>query len=52
MNDIEVTPEMIEAGADAILSRVGGADLGAFFSAEDLAVEVYLAMDGQHRQTG
>lgn len=40
----EITAEMIEAGADAILEKVGGADLGGFFSPEDLAVRVYLAM--------
>ncbi len=42
--NIEVTPEMIEAGTDAVLSVVGGADLGGLFSASELAVKVYLAM--------
>ena len=42
--EIEVTPEMIGAGAEAILREVGGADLGGFFSARDLAAQVYLAM--------
>ena len=42
--EIEITPEMIEAGAEAILGEVGGADLGGFFSAPDLAVAVYRAM--------
>jgi len=28
---IEITPEMIEIGADVILGVVGGADLGGFF---------------------
>jgi basic membrane lipoprotein Med (substrate-binding protein (PBP1-ABC) superfamily) len=39
-----ITPEMLEAGADAILCEVGGADLGGFFSAYDLAERVYRAM--------
>ena len=41
-----ITPQMIEAGEQAILEQVGGAELGASFSAPGLAVEVYLAMDG------
>lgn len=43
-NEEAVTSEMIEAGATAILERVGGADLGGWFSAEELATRVYLAM--------
>jgi hypothetical protein len=42
--EIEVTPEMIEAGEEAILCVVGGADLGGWFSADDLAKRVFLAM--------
>lgn len=42
--EIDLTPEMIEAGAEAISSRVGGCDLGGHFSAERLAIEVYRAM--------
>lgn len=42
--NIEITPEMIAAGEDAILCVVGGADLGGFFSARDLAERVFLAM--------
>lgn len=42
--EIEVTPEMIEAGEDVILCAVGGAELGGHFSASDLAEEVYRAM--------
>lgn len=42
--EIEITPEMIDAGEDAILCAVGGADLGGAFSAADLARQVYLAM--------
>jgi len=42
--EVEITPEMIEAGEGVILGAVGGADLGGYFSARDLAAEVYLAM--------
>jgi hypothetical protein len=42
--EIEITPEMIEAGEDVILGVVGQADLGALFSASDLALRVFLAM--------
>jgi hypothetical protein len=35
---------MIEAGEAIILGEVGGADLGGFFSARDLAKSVYEAM--------
>jgi hypothetical protein len=34
----------IDAGEEAIWSRVGGADLGGFFSVRELAVLVYRAM--------
>jgi len=44
IDEIEITPEMIEAGESVILSEVGGADLGGWFSASDLAVRVFLAM--------
>lgn len=47
--EIEITPEMIEAGSKAILEEIGGADLGGFFSAPDLAVEVYRAMRRQQK---
>lgn len=41
----EITPEMIEAGEDAILREVGGStDLGGHFSASALAVSVFRAM--------
>lgn len=39
-----VTSEMVSAGEESILAEVGGADLGALFSARDLAIKVYLAM--------
>lgn len=42
---IEITTEMIEAGEVTIFQELGGADLGAYFSAADLAREVYLAME-------
>ena len=40
----EITPAMIEAGVVAVLEHVGGADLGGWFSPEELAVRVFLAM--------
>jgi hypothetical protein len=44
--EIEITPEMEEAGSDVILSEVGRTrDLGGSFSAHALAVAVYSAMD-------
>jgi hypothetical protein len=42
----EITQAMIEAGEEAILCQVGGADLGGFFSARDLAISVFRAMGG------
>jgi hypothetical protein len=42
-DEIEITPEMIEAGADIILGELGGS-LPALFSAEDLAEQVFRAM--------
>ncbi len=43
-DDIEVTEEMIEAGADVIFSEPGVADFGISFSGRDLAKKVFLAM--------
>lgn len=43
------TPAMIEAGAQVILEEVGGADLGGFFSAPDLAARVFAAMTHQQK---
>ena len=42
--EIEVTSQMIEAGADVILGETGGADLGGAFSAPNLAEQVFRAM--------
>jgi hypothetical protein len=42
--EFEILPAMIEAGEDVVLSEIGGADLGGYFSARDLAGKVYLAM--------
>lgn len=39
-----VTPEMLAAGEEAVNCEVGGADLGGYFSASDLALRVYQAM--------
>lgn len=41
----EITPEMIEAGVDAALGHIGGAELGGMFSISDLVSEVFLAME-------
>lgn len=38
------TPEMLDAGEHAVLCEVGGGDLGGYFSARDLAAEVYRVM--------
>ena len=40
-----VTPEMVEAGEYVILGWIGGAELGALFSASQLATEVFSAME-------
>jgi hypothetical protein len=51
-NDIEVTQEMIVAGENAILCEIGRAEgLGGYFSARELAVAVYQAMDTARRVT-
>lgn len=42
---LEPSATMIEAGEMAILQSVGGADLGGYFSAEELAASVYRAME-------
>jgi len=42
--EIEITPEMIDAGEETIWGVVGDADLGGFFSARDLAISVFRAM--------
>jgi hypothetical protein len=47
--EIEVTPAMIEAGADAIVSRISEEDIFNFYSPEDLAIAVYRAMDERRR---
>lgn len=41
---IEITPEMIEAGAYEVECATGGADLGGYFSAPVWAERVYRAM--------
>jgi hypothetical protein len=42
--EIEVTVEMVDAGEEALLADLGGADLGGNFSARELATRVYQAM--------
>jgi len=41
--DIEITEEMIRVGEDLLIEAIGGVDLGAFFSAADLAERVFRA---------
>lgn len=48
---IEITPEMAEAGMEAIFGEPGVAEVGVFFSARDLAVKVYRAMDSRRDKT-
>ncbi|PNE12347.1 MAG: hypothetical protein CR217_03760 [Beijerinckiaceae bacterium] len=48
--EIEITPEMIEAGEEAIWEELRVPDLGPDFSARDLAIAVWRAMD-QHRKS-
>lgn len=49
IEEIEITPEMCEAGKQAVISELGGADLGAFFDGADLAKLVYRAMEFARR---
>ena len=49
--DTEVTPEMLDAGEQAIWEEVGGAELGGAFSARDLAAKVFSAMRGVDMRT-
>jgi len=43
--EIEVTPQMIDAGEDALASTLGGAVTEIIWYPRDLAVEVYRAME-------
>jgi len=43
--EVEITPEMIEAGEAEVSAATGGYDLGGYFSARDLAIAVYQAME-------
>jgi hypothetical protein len=47
--ETEITPAMIEAGKDVILSHDGVAYGLEFFAADELAELVYRAMDNQRR---
>lgn len=53
-SEIEVTPEMIEAGKEAVLSSIGDLVPSVGGEARDLALAVYLAMErsrsGEHRR--
>lgn len=41
--EVEITPEMIDAGEEALLKTLGGA-VSVFYDPRDLAIEVYQAM--------
>ncbi|MEJ2377699.1 MAG: hypothetical protein P8Y71_20690 [Pseudolabrys sp.] len=43
-SELEITPAMIDAGGETILVCVGGANLGGYFSAPQLAAQVYRAV--------
>jgi hypothetical protein len=43
-DEIEVTPAMIEAGADVIVSCPGVGECGIWFPVRELAEKVFLAM--------
>jgi hypothetical protein len=43
--EIEITPEMIEAGAEAVLEIAGGVEDSFIYQTRELAKRVYLAMD-------
>jgi hypothetical protein len=42
---VALTEELVNAGAHAILCEVGGCELPAYFSASELAISVYRAME-------
>lgn len=46
-NDETVTEEMVKAGAEALVSRV---EVPLFITPEELAIEVWRAMDGLRHQ--
>ena len=48
--EIEVTPEMIEAGADVIYDRFDDVITRPSSAAPDVAIEVFRAMISVHRQ--
>lgn len=50
MDKIEVSGEMLDAGEDAVLGEVGGADLGGHFDPREFAATVYRAMERVHRK--
>jgi hypothetical protein len=50
--EIEITPEMIEAGEEAIWEELQVPDLGPDFSARDLAIAVWRAMDQRRKSRG
>jgi hypothetical protein len=51
VDETEITPAMIEAGADAIASRLSGEDVFNLYSPEETAVAVYRAMHSRLART-
>lgn len=43
-DEIEITPEMVEAAEEVIWGKVDSTSVGPLFSASDLALEIFLAM--------
>ncbi len=48
--EIEITPEMVEAGSEALLAELGGG-VSFFWNPRDLATSVYRAMERAHRSS-
>ena len=48
LKEIEITPEMVEAGEGILLAELGGAVTSVFWHPRDLAKQVYLAMFRSH----
>lgn len=44
LDEVEVTPEMLEAGVDVVWLKTNGCTVPMSFSAEDLAASVFRAM--------
>jgi hypothetical protein len=47
VDEFEITPEMVAAGEDVLLSELGGAVSVFFWDADDLAKRVFAAMQSR-----